>query len=270
MDKGRFPEIDLVRGLAIVGMVAYHVVFDLVLVDLVELSLSVRWFDFLGKTTAGTFFVVAGTSLYISYLRGRRVKDSGTELFGKYLLRGVKLLTWGFIISGLTYLFFPDAVIVFGALHFIGVSVFLGYLLLRFTYGLRRIYRLTAWVGIAVLIFVLSGPVKGLSVDYGYLLPLGSVPPGYQSLDYYPLLPWFGFVIGGLVLGDLFYPEGERASEVYEFKNRPVEFLGRNSLWIYFLHQPIILLGLFLFFTITGAGSRVYLPFDFLSGFLSG
>ncbi|CVK32816.1 conserved protein of unknown function [Methanoculleus bourgensis] len=60
-----------------------------------------------------------------------------------------------------------------------------------------------------------------------------------------PLLPWFGLVLIGMSCGYLFYPGGERG---FSFRAaeptfaRPFSILGRHSLLIYFLHQPLIIL----------------------------
>lgn len=255
MKKKRFPEIDVVRGLAIGGMITYHIIFDLNLMNMLDGKVSAPPFEIMADVTAATFFTVAGISLYISYIRARRRGKNSPELARKYFLRGAKLLTWGFAITAFTYLLFPDMVVVFGALHFIGMSVVLGYLLLDLSSHLRKPLRILSLLTVSVLLFYLSGPVRTDGVSHWFLLPLGLVPPGFQSLDFFPLLPWFGFVVGGLVLGELFYPEGARKYELYEFRSRPAEFLGRNSLWIYFLHQPLIVLGLYLFLLISGEAS---------------
>ena len=60
-----------------------------------------------------------------------------------------------------------------------------------------------------------------------------------------PLLPWFGLILIGMACGSLFYPGGRRGfllSAAEPALARPFEFLGRHSLVIYFLHQPLILL----------------------------
>jgi uncharacterized membrane protein len=60
-----------------------------------------------------------------------------------------------------------------------------------------------------------------------------------------PLLPWFGLVLIGMACGSLFYPDGSRGFSLRTAEPafaRPFSILGRHSLFIYFLHQPLILL----------------------------
>jgi uncharacterized membrane protein len=75
-------------------------------------------------------------------------------------------------------------------------------------------------------------------------LPFGIVPEGVIMPDYRPLLPWFGIVLIGLFFGNVVYGDGRRPA-VPEDKApmlaRPLLPPGRNSLFIYLIHQPIII-----------------------------
>ncbi len=74
---------------------------------------------------------------------------------------------------------------------------------------------------------------------------LGLAPERLTSVDYYPLIPWFGVVLMGVFLGNLLYPGHARR---FLFPNwsavlpiRWLAFLGQHSLMIYLVHQPIIM-----------------------------
>jgi uncharacterized membrane protein len=60
--------------------------------------------------------------------------------------------------------------------------------------------------------------------------------------DYRPLLPWFGVVLGGLFLGNVVYGRGRPAGLPVRAPTvaRPLLPLGRNSLLIYLVHQPLL------------------------------
>jgi len=78
---------------------------------------------------------------------------------------------------------------------------------------------------------------------------LGFIQEGAYALDYFPVLPWFGLVLLGIYYGGVLYPEGKRSFSLKEKSNvatRFLGFLGRNSLKIYLVHQPIILAFLYL------------------------
>ena len=68
---------------------------------------------------------------------------------------------------------------------------------------------------------------------------------GFYSVDYFPLLPWFGVILIGVALGDLFYRGYRRRVPLPDLTGSSVvrgfELLGRNSLAIYLAHQPVII-----------------------------
>jgi len=87
-----------------------------------------------------------------------------------------------------------------------------------------------------------------MTTENPLLFPLGILYPGFFSLDYYPLFPWFGFVLTGMGLGYLLYIP-ERNSLLAKIGSLPApEWLllaGRQALLLYFLHQPLLLTALF-------------------------
>jgi uncharacterized membrane protein len=68
--------------------------------------------------------------------------------------------------------------------------------------------------------------------------------------DYYPVLPWFGVALVFISAGHALYPGGRARFALPDLSRRPVLrqlcFLGRHSLLIYMIHQPILLGVLFL------------------------
>jgi len=255
METERFEEIDFIRGLAVLLMIAYHAIFDLYIFGLLDLRIGALPLEVFADVTAGTFFSVVGISLYISFSRTKVEGHSAKFRLKKYLARGLKLLGWGAIVTAVTYFLFPDMVILFGALHFIGVSVMLGYCVLELTNGWRRFFRLTFLASMVIAIFLISEQVcRGLQINNPFLLWLGIAPPEFQSLDYFPLFPWFGLVVAGFVMGELFYPGGGRRIEVLNVQNRGLEFLGRNSLIIYFVHQPVLYVAIIITRILAGKG----------------
>lgn len=272
MAKERFGEIDFIRGLAVVFMIAYHVVIDLRIVGLLDTRIGSFPFEVLANVTAGTFFSVVGLSLYISFSRTKGEGYGTNYRLKKYLVRGLKLLGWGAIVTAVTYFLFPDMVIMFGALHFIGVSVMLGYGSLELTKSLRKFHRYIFLTLIVIAVFLISGPVRNLQVDNPFFLWLGVVPPEFQSLDYFPILPWFGLVVSGMVLGEILYPRGARRWDIYRIGNSPLEFLGRHALIVYFFHQPLIYLSVYLFthFSNLNDSGLIAPSFDLFSWMSSG
>jgi uncharacterized membrane protein len=75
---------------------------------------------------------------------------------------------------------------------------------------------------------------------------LGFVPQQLYSVDYYPLLPWFGVVLIGVCAGNTLYPNHRRRFALPDLSRviplRALAFMGRHSLLIYLVHQPLIIL----------------------------
>ncbi|MEW6771022.1 MAG: heparan-alpha-glucosaminide N-acetyltransferase [Bacillota bacterium] len=233
MDSGRFWEVDVFRGAAIVMMVVYHVAWDLGYFGYYAGDLAAGPWLVFQRAVLTAFVFVAGVSLWLSYARRERVH------FGWYVRRGLKLLGWGFCITAVTALFLKEGTVFFGVLHLIGLAVICAYPFLRL--GLVNLL-----LGAGLL--VLGDYLERVPVDFPYLLWLGLCPPDLYMVDYVPFVPWFGVVLLGLSGGFVLYPGGRRLLRLEDASNFPpvrlLGFLGRKSLFIYLMHQPV-LFGLF-------------------------
>ncbi|HWR64195.1 MAG TPA: heparan-alpha-glucosaminide N-acetyltransferase domain-containing protein, partial [Candidatus Thermoplasmatota archaeon] len=114
-------------------------------------------------------------------------------------------------------------------------------------------------LGIFCIIFGITLRVAVL-VDFPWLLWLGFVPSGFYTLDYFPLLPWFGVVLIGIFLGNSFYQNSTRKVSLSDHSqfilSRGLCFLGRHSLIIYLLHQLLIVGVLYVLHLVIN-GSRI-------------
>lgn len=75
------------------------------------------------------------------------------------------------------------------------------------------------------------------------LAPLGVSPEGLFMPDYRPLLPWFGVVLLGVFFGNAVYLAWRKKSPPSPTPRTvaPLAFLGRHTLLIYLLHQPVLI-----------------------------
>jgi len=225
--EGRFWEIDAARGIAVLMMIAFHFLFDLNFFLGSNVILSSGFWLVFARATLVAFLLLVGISLSLSYDRNRRAS-------AHYLKRGLRIFIYGLIITAVTFTFLPQAAIWFGVLHCIGISIILSTWLLPSK-------RLSLILGI---VFIAAGALlTQITLSFPWLLWLGFYPAGFYTFDYVPLLPWFGVVFIGIWLGKMLYPEGKRIYNLKEVAN-PVSgmlaFLGRHSLLIYLLHQPIL------------------------------
>ncbi|MGB7294182.1 MAG: heparan-alpha-glucosaminide N-acetyltransferase [Candidatus Aminicenantales bacterium] len=231
--RERIWEIDFLRGLSIILMVGYHLLYDLG--EMVGLE------SFLGFNTdlstpawlaaqyffAALFVVLSGVSSTLSRSNVRR---------------SLKLLAVAILISVVTFFFNRAATVHFGILHCLGVSILL--------YGLdfeKAAAAACAVAGAAVIGAGLAFPIilKTMTIDFNWLLALGIHTPDYSSFDYFPLLPWFGAFLAGAALGKSVYA-AKRSLVPLRLPTTFVNVAGRHSLLIYIVHQPVILAALYL------------------------
>ena len=122
----RFWEVDALRGLAVIAMVAFHILFDLNYFAGYHFSIDSGILLLLGRFASVTFVFLAGLALTLSYNKAA-IHMGQKDLFKKYLFRGLKIFGLGLIITAITYIFFPQEFIVFGVLHLIGISIILAF-----------------------------------------------------------------------------------------------------------------------------------------------
>ena len=121
----------------------------------------------------------------------------------------------------------------------VGFSIILSIPLLKFNY---YNFFFATWI---ILIGILFGqyPVENPTVLH-LAVGLHQANIAQYTIDYFPLFPWFGACLFGIVLGKLLYIGDERRFRIPDIsKYKPVtmfSWLGKHSLAIYLLHQPII------------------------------
>lgn len=233
MIKERLWEVDLLRGVAIILMIIFNWSFALSYLRIYTLNGgSLYWFIF-PRFIGGMFIFLAGLSLTLMYNQMKNKKDAHKKFF----LRGLKIFGYGVLITIITFLTFPEAFIIFGILHLIGLSIILGYFFLKYN-------KLNLYLGLAII--ALGFYLQNFSFNFSWLLWLGFTPQNFYTFDYWPILPWFGVTLLGIFVGNSLYKNGKRNFKIRDFSNsfvtRFLDFLGRNSLTIYLLHQPLLIL----------------------------
>jgi uncharacterized membrane protein len=238
--KDRFWEVDCLRGIAITGMILFHFFFDLNYFNIYTLGPDWKFWWLFPRAIAGTFILLVGISLTLSYNRTKKQK-TGKALYYKYLTRGMRIFSLGLLITLMTWIFLPKGTILFGVLHFIGISIILSFPLVEHP-------KLALLLSFAILLAGIY--LQNFTFDFPWLLWLGFTPSDFYTFDYFPLLPWLGITLLGIFFGNLFYPEGTKRFRIKELSNfflvKILCFLGRHSLIIYLIHQPIIIFLLYL------------------------
>ena len=235
----RFWEVDAVRGVAIVMMVIFHLMWDLWAFGVLpNVVLWAGFWKYFQRTTATLFIMLVGVSLTISYHRTLASRGS-KGLYWKFFRRGLMIFGLGMLITLVLWVLQTarlfQAHVEFGVLHLIGFSIIVAYPFLRF-----RWLNLFLWM----VFFVAGSFVQHMHVDTTWLAWLGITPVPYTPVDFFPVIPWFGVVLLGIFLGNTLYPEGFRGFPLIDYSMavpvRFLDFLGRHSLLIYMIHQPIL------------------------------
>jgi uncharacterized membrane protein len=237
----RLWEIDTIRGIAVVLMIFYHLVFDLYFFGAIEGVFPTLPWQIFARAIGSTFILLLGLSLTLRHNR-LRAELGGWALFQRYLLRGLKLLALGMVITAVTYVTVGSRrLVVFGILHLLGMSTILAYPFLR--------SRWACLVG-GFLVITAGAYLTSIEIPSPWLLWLGVDQFAYYPVDWYPIFPWSGVALIGAFLGFSLYPDGVRCFELPRAAQRawsatvPVRglsFLGRHSLVIYLVHQPILM-----------------------------
>lgn len=224
----RWPIIDALRGVAIVSMVAFHATWDLYFFGYSNLDVTQdprgRW---IAHLIAGTFLTLVGIGLVLSVRGGFDARA--------FLVRLAKIAGGAALVSVGTYYAMPEEWIFFGILHAIALFSLLALPLVMLPIGF--IYPVAF-----VILFVLAFASR-ISIEAPWLLWLGLSQNIPRTNDYVPLFPWFGVVIAGVYVGLLALMSARlRAlfSKPLPRIVKPLQVLGRWSLVIYLVHQPIL------------------------------
>lgn len=232
----RFWEVDMLRGCAILPMICYHMLFDLKYFAFYDIDVSSGFLLVMARTAASLFLLIVGISLTLSYSRSQLMRHE--KVFFPHLLkRSAWIMSLAMGVTWVTYLAIGRGFIVFGVLHLIGISLLLAYPFLRLKKG-------NFVFGLAVIL--LGKYLESINVDFPWLLWLGLAPANFDSVDYFPILPWFGVILLGMGLGSLLYPGYKRSYSLPDLSPsslaRVLAYLGQNSLAIYLIHQPVIIM----------------------------
>lgn len=246
--KDRYIELDLLRTLAILMMIVYHLAYDLELYYGWKLGIfgNAGWI-LLRQSTAALFLLLVGCSFTISWKRHgeQHGGDSFVVRYRKYLLRGLGVIACGMLVTLVTFFWEPATYMRFGILHMIGASI----ILLPFFASVKEG---NAVIGMMILGLGMIFPMT-IGNAAPALLPFGLMSPDFASVDYFPLIPWFGAVLVGYATGHFLYvrlrwlgtsslDSSVSSDSSHARSMRALAWPGRHALVIYLLHQPLLLL----------------------------
>ncbi|MCM1090293.1 MAG: DUF1624 domain-containing protein [Butyrivibrio sp.] len=257
----RLALLDEIRGITLISMMLYHFLWDLVYIA----GIDIPWYHGRGahiwqQSICWTFIFLSGFCWSLGH---------------RHLKRGLTVYLAGGLVTIVTLLLLPEDRVVFGVLTLIGSSMLL---MIPLDRAFIIVQKRTAIVFLTVLsgfLFLLTLPVAsgrlgsfvGLWSGDSFLhsgtrLPewlycswlstyLGFPMKDFYSTDYFPLIPWFFLFITGYFVHKIYMHKtcaseqrtregGSGASVLCQNHLPPLSFIGRHSLLIYMLHQPVL------------------------------
>lgn len=241
----RYALLDSIRGITLLSMILYHGTWDLVYLC------GIKWDWYKGTGAYVWQQSICWTFIFLS--------GFCWPLGKKHLKRGLMVFGGGILVSVVTCLFLPENRVVFGVLTLIGSCMLL---MIPLDKLLKKIPAKTG-ILFSILLFILTR-----NINRGYLgfeavnllrLPktwyrgipatyLGFPSPDFFSTDYFSLFPWLFLFVSGYYLYHIFEKKKILGYPFFQWNSAFFSFMGRNSLLIYLLHQPVLYLVCLCFF----------------------
>lgn len=235
----RYHLLDGIRGIVLLSMIAYHFSWNMVYMY----GAKWAWYRSTGayiwqQSICWTFIILSG----FCWSMGKQPLKRGVMVFGA-----------GLLVTAVTVAVMPQNRVVFGVLTCIGSCMLLLILIDKI---LKKIPP-EAGALASFLLFVLTRNVNrgflGFESWNLFALPrglyqnlltayIGMPPMSFYSTDYFSLVPWFFLFVTGYFLHVCCKKYDLLRWRFLQKRIPVVDFLGKRSLLVYLLHQPIIFL----------------------------
>ncbi|MXN63405.1 DUF1624 domain-containing protein [Stappia sp. GBMRC 2046] len=229
LPKKRIDAVDIARGLALLAMAVYHLSWDLFWFRLVDWDVArgAGWRTF-AVTIAASFIFLVGVSLVLAHPKSFRWKA--------IFIRFARIALAAAAVTAGTWYALGDQFVRFGILHCIALSSLLALPFLRLP--------ISASVLAAAFVFSMPFWARSDLFNHPALIWTGLATAPPPAVDFVPMVPWFGFVLAGIILARIgasfglfgFLSRRQANNAVW----RGFAFAGRHSLAVYLLHQPIL------------------------------
>lgn len=241
----RIPEIDFLKGIAVLSMVIFHVFYMANMMNIANFPTNSGILHMFARTAQLIFISCIGVNLILSR---QKYKDNVEEFHKRKSKRALYMAGVALIITFLTYLAFPRMFVKFGIVHFAATSVFL----------LQWIAGSELAIFIMILGVLLIDTFKKNMVPFFHnnIHPmisfiLGIYNPKYNSMDHFSIIPNIAIIGLGMLLGYALYKDVRRKYKTmddvldpfFNLNNKVVELLqwiGKRSFLVYMIHFPII------------------------------
>ena len=249
--KRRIHMLDEIRGFAILCMIVHHSFLDIG--DVLALEWGYKVFDAL---------CIVQPIFWMAFII---ISGMCTRLSRNTVKRGFTVEAFAVVITLVTAVIMPlfgftGAEIWFGILHCLGFCMIITGLFMP-------LIEKCSWKTGALVSALLFAVTYGIDGSKRYLLfglvklpaslyknnifaPIGFYNEHFFSADYFSILPWIFVFLFGAFLGQLAADE-KLPQTMYKKRSNFLSFVGKNSLWVYIIHQPVLyiiflIIGLFI------------------------
>lgn len=236
-DNRRICMLDELRGIAIIAMIIYHTLYSMTFIFKLKFSYNLLWHAQKFQPFIPILFIsLCGIVCSFSH---------------NNMKRGIKIFAIAIAITIVTAVFMPSVTIIFGILHFLGIALIL------YSLTEKCLDKIPAHIGamLTLTLFIIF-----YNIPYGYIgfkslfyfkLPsqlysyyplfiIGLPTSNFSSGDYFPLIPNIFLFLLGIYIGKTIKEKG-LPEFMYKRLCPPLDFLGKHSLLIYIVHQPVII-----------------------------
>ncbi len=234
----RYHLLDGIRGITLISMILYHAAWDAVYL------LGAAWPWYQGTAAhvwqhsiCWTFILLSGFCIPFSVHCWKR---------------GLTVFAGGLLVTAVTCLLLPEDRIIFGVLTFLGSAMLI---MAAFEKNLFALIPPLPGLILNTLLFLVTRPVNEGAIGilerpvvklpalwyHGYAATyLGFTDPSFYSTDYFSLIPWLFLFLCGYFLCRLVQPWMKAHSGLFGVRIPVVDWMGKHSLLIYLLHQPVL------------------------------
>lgn len=225
--KSRIALLDILRGTAMIYVVLYHTTYDLKFIYGRDIPAVI--------TPGNTVFEHFHT-LFLWILFA--VSGICAGFSRSSLKRGAFLYIIGWLITFVTSVFMPSQLIVFGVLSCFGACMVI-------TDLIKPLLNKIPWAALLIMsliLWLIFDNVKlPVPANAAYLYPIGIRAEGFRSADYFPIIPYiFMFWTGNALYRPI--TQRELPERIRSMRSGILGFIGRHSLIIYAVHQPLLML----------------------------
>jgi len=218
--KQRYLQIDFLRGIAIILMMIFHLIYDINYFKIIPIYMKDgSYFPYFRNLIVFMFISLVGISLYLSNSNGINIKKSSYRL--------LKLFVVALVLRLLSYFLYPSRWVYFGIIHLIFVCSFIGIFFVKAP---------KASLILGLFIIILSY-FNLINMHWFYLLTQEPLFLPSQTKDVAHLFPWLGVMFLGIFMGYkkwFLFPLRKNTFTL------ALSFMGKHALLIYLLHIPIL------------------------------